>query len=87
MKTMKLKDAVKFVCYKDCPCYDYDTEHFAKVISKDGTSEEMFFNFSETRKILEKYGNKDVLKVNVDVQIKSDHELIDDIIFEFYLDI
>ena len=82
---MKLKDAVKFVCHNDCPCYNYDNEHFAKVILKDGTSEEMFFY--ETREILKKYGNKNVLKVNVNVQIEGDNELNDYIVYEFYLDI
>lgn len=83
---MKLKDAVKFVCHNGCPCYDYDQEHYAKVILKDGTSEEMFFG-STTREILKKYGNENVLKVNVKVQIEGDNEINDYIIYEFYLDI
>ena len=78
---MKLKDAVKFVCHNDCPCYGYDNEHFAKVILNDGTSEEMFYY--ETREILKKYGHKNVLKVNVNVQIEGDNELNDYIVYEF----
>lgn len=83
---MKLKDVVRFVNHNDCPCYDYDQEHFAKVILQDGTSEEMIFG-STAREILNKYGNENVLKVNVKVTIEGDNEINDYIIYEFYLDI
>lgn len=56
------------------------------VCHNDGTSEEMF-PYEKTREILKKYGNKNVLKVNVNVQIEGEHELSDDIVYEFYLDI
>jgi len=82
---MKLKDAVRFVCHNDCPCYDYDTQHFAKVVLQDGSTEEMFLY--TTKEILNKYGDANVLKVNVSVTIEGDNELNDYIVYEFYLDI
>lgn len=83
---MKLKDAVKFVHHNDCPCYDYSHEHIAKVILKDGTTEEMLWTCT-TKEILKKYGNVKVLKVNVSVTIEGDNEINDYIVYEFYLDI
>lgn len=82
---MKLKDAVKFVCHNGCPCYASDIEHYARVVLQDGTTEEMFLY--ETKEILNKYGNENVLKVNVVVTIEGDNEINDYIIYEFYLDI
>lgn len=77
---MKLKDAVKFVCHNGCPCYASDIEHYARVVLQDGSLEEI------TGEILYIYGNDEVLDVNVIVELEG-HELIDYIIYEFYLDI
>lgn len=77
---MKLKDAVKFVQHNGCSCHASDVEHYASIVLQDGSSREI------TREILNKYGNEKVLKVNVDVPLES-HELMDYIVYFFYLDI
>ena len=82
---MKLKDAVKFVQHNGCACYATDVEHYTRIILKDGSTQDGSTD-ELTREILEKYGNAEVLKVNVDVFLEG-HELMDCVIYEFYLDI
>lgn len=77
---MKLKDAVRFVNHNGCSCHASDQEHYARVVLKDGSPEEI------TGEILNIYGNDEVLDVNVIVELEG-HELMDYIIYEFYLDI
>jgi len=77
---MKLKDAVKFIKHNGCSCNASDIEHFARIVLRDGLTDEL------TREILEIYGNNEVLDVNVIVELEG-HELMNYIIYDFYLDI